>query len=353
MSANHHIDTLIIGQGLAGSMLAWQLMAEGQQVMVIADEKLNAASRAAAGLFNPVTGKRLVLQPHAELIIPEARAFYRQLEAHFNQPLFHEKEMLRVISTKSETEAYEKRCKDPAYAPYLGETLPSPSMLNPAFELLEQKQTGYLDTNRLLDCLKTDLQSQRSFHACRFIYNELTVTTESIRYREIRARRIIFCEGYMGMFNPWFKWLPFQPAKGEILTLKTSKPISDRIINAGKWLLPLEHGNYKTGATYERDLSNTEPTQAGYREVVDSMQKMLSKPVEFELLHHQAGVRPNTRDKQPFIGLHPEQPRIGIFNGFGSKGSMLIPYYSQAFAHHLIDGSPIPAEADICRIAYE
>jgi hypothetical protein len=45
-----------------------------------------------------------------------------------------------------------------------------------------------------------------------------------INWQDISAKKIIFCEGYHAIHNPWFNYLPFQLAKGEILTL-TAKQI--------------------------------------------------------------------------------------------------------------------------------
>ncbi|HBA65740.1 MAG TPA: FAD-dependent oxidoreductase, partial [Methylococcaceae bacterium] len=53
------IDFLIVGQGLAGSLLAFELIQRNAQVMVVDDGRENA-SEVAAGLINPVTGIRLV-----------------------------------------------------------------------------------------------------------------------------------------------------------------------------------------------------------------------------------------------------------------------------------------------------
>ncbi|WP_157821252.1 NAD(P)/FAD-dependent oxidoreductase [Mariprofundus ferrinatatus] len=351
-SENSVFDTLIIGNGLAGSMLAWQLIQHGQKIMVVGDESLPSASRVAAGLFNPVTGKRLVLQPYAETVIPAAVTLYRSLERRFGQCFFHEKPMLRIIKGRHEKETFEKRTVESDYIPYLGTILPTPALVNAPNGLFEQRKTGYLDTNSLLDCLRDYFIAQGFYHPFSFDHADLNVTSEGIEWRGFKAARIIFCEGFMAKENPWFNWLPFQPAKGEILSLKTDVKLPEKIINGGKWILPLQNGHFKTGATYDHNLSTLEPTDAGKAELIAGMQKLLTSPIEYSLLDHRAGVRPNTLDKHPFIGLHPVRPEIGIFNGFGSKGSMLIPFYSAAFADCLSKGLPLPPEADISRIAY-
>ncbi len=346
---NRDIDTLIIGQGLAGSILAWQLMQHGQSVLVVNQEYATSASRVAAGLFNPVTGQRFVLQAKAEAIIPAARRLYSQLEKQFRQTLFFAKPMLRIIRNEKELAAIQERKTDPAYADYLGDTVQN-KLLNAPLGAIEQRQTGYLDTNALLDCLKSCFVEQHIYITTQLDYSDITVTESGISWNDLNAKRIIFCEGYVGRNNPWFNWLPFQPAKGEILTLRSNSILPDQIINGGRWLLPVHDGNYKTGATYDHDLSSTKPTEHAKLELVDAMQQLLTDKPDYEVMDHQSGVRPNTLDKNPFIGFHPEQHQVGIFNGFGSKGSMLIPWYADEFVKHITCGTDMPAEADISRV---
>ena len=53
------VDYLIIGQGLAGSLLAWELIQRRCSVVVVDNGNENA-SQIAAGLINPITGMRFV-----------------------------------------------------------------------------------------------------------------------------------------------------------------------------------------------------------------------------------------------------------------------------------------------------
>jgi len=345
------IDTLIIGQGLAGSLLAWQLMQQGQSIGIVCDDNAASASRVAAGIFNPVSGQRLVLQAQAEHIIASARQCYAQLESQFGQTFFHAMPMLRVFKHDNERQRFEQRRRDTDYAPYLGRYINKLDPIHAPHGLCQQHQTGYLDINALLDCWRDYFIAQHCYMPQRFEYADLKVQTTGITWHHIHAKRIIFCQGFMDQDNPWFSHLPFQPAKGEILTLKIDANLSDHIINGGKWLLPLGNRHYKTGATYAHDLSDTEPSAQAKAELLKGLQHLISTPLDVEVVKQQAGIRPNTLDKHPFIGFHAEQSAVGIFNGFGSKGSMLIPYYAQAFAHHIGTASSIPGEADIARIA--
>ena len=64
---------------------------------------------------------------------------------------------------------------------------------------------------------------------------------------------------------------------------------------------------------------------------------------------HSAGVRPATTDRHPFIGSDSKHPAVMIFNGFGAKGALLIPWYAKQFASHLVNGEPLDPAADIRR----
>ncbi len=352
MTNHFDFDTLIIGQGLAGSLLAWELLERGERVLVVDDGHRSAASLAAAGLLNPVTGQRLVKTAGVDECLPLARELYRRLEGVFSRPLLVEKTMWRLFRAEREQEAWERRSVDPTYRIYLGERL-MPAALQPPFVAplggFIQTQTGYLDTNALLEGVREYLIANGHYrHQC-LDYGTILPDGEGVRYQELRCHRVIFCEGYRAQHNPWFDWLPFQPAKGEIISMEIAAPLPDAIVNAGKWLLPRGEGRYRLGATYERTQLDEQPTDAGRNELLAALPQLLDPVPDYRVTDHRAGVRPNTLDKQPFIGLHPQWPQLGIFNGFGSKGSLLIPWHVVRFVDALQGMAALPAEVDITR----
>jgi glycine/D-amino acid oxidase-like deaminating enzyme len=346
------IHVLIVGQGLAGTILAWKLMRRGQAVVVVDNRHRTAASRTAAGLINPVTGMRLVKTMRVEECLPCAKESYQALERLLNRELWFEIPMLRLIRNPKEQQAWDKRCGDPAYKPFLRESLEEeqcpPGVVAPAGGFV-QRYTGYMDTCALMDGFRDHLRERNGYREEEFDCRDLSISEEGVSWREITADRVIFCEGYQGMHNPWFQWLPFQPAKGEILALEIEQELPHYIINAGRWLMPRGGRNYRLGATYDREQLDEEPTVSGRETLLAALGELFTDPPRVGVAAHQAGVRPNTLDKQPFIGGHPRQPRMGIFNGFGSKGSLLMPWYAERFVEHLLDGLPLPEESDIGR----
>ena len=345
-------DYLIVGQGLAGSLLAWRLLQRDNQVLIVDSGASASASLTAAGLVNPITGRRLVKTPGIDRYLPAAKQLYGDLEGFFGQPFYFERPQIRLFISPKEQSIYEKRFSDPDYSPFLGHRFDKNSAQSNLTDELggfNQKRCGYLDTALLLTRLKNYFQEKSAIIESKLDLADLHSNGVLHRWKSLQSKHVIFCEGFQAGKNPWFAWLPFQPVKGEILTLKVEPELPAEIILKGNWLLPLSHGLLKTGANYRWDVLDNKPTEQIAIKLLDAFRAFYKKPPEVEIAKHQAGVRPATLDKQPFIGSHPRRRGVHIFNGFGSKGSLLIPWFSLRFTEYLSTGNPLPAEADITR----
>jgi len=344
------IDFLIIGQGLAGSLLAWELIQRGCKVVIIDNGRQNA-SQVAAGLINPVTGMRFVKSADVDTLLPCAKHYYSELADFFQQTFYIEKPMLRLIRSDSELINAGKRLASPDYQAYLGDIQPPGKAINhltTAFGFLEQKQTGYLLTRPLLSCLKAFFIATDSYRQADFDYRDIQLQP-SLRWQDIAPKQIIFCEGYQATQSPWFSCLPFQPVKGEILTLEHQAELPDKILNYGNWLIPLNARQVRIGASFDRKNLNTQATEQGKNDLLNALSHISPGLTHAILIDHQANVRPCTLDKHPFIGWHPKHKRLAIFNGFGAKGSLQIPWHSQRFADALLNDSPLPHSCNIQR----
>jgi len=346
------VDTLIIGQGLAGSLLAYELIKRGQRVLVVDDENHISASSIAAGIINPITGQRLVKSWQVDLLLPVALRCYRALEHELGQSFYQSRAMLRLFQTEKQLAIWQQRQEDPGYQPYLGKKfLPggvSDKLLDPLGGF-EQTQTGFLMMPELLAALKHFFILQHSYHAGRVDYDTISGDAEMLKWHGFKAKNIIFCEGFNAKANPWFAHLPYQPSKGEIITFSSKVDLSQNIINDGHWLLPLGGNLYRAGATYSWDVLNQNSSEEGRQALTASIQRKLQQAAPLEIHQHNAGIRPGTKDKKPFIGRHPRIARFAIFNGFGSKGALMIPYYASRMCDHLLQGAPLPPEVDIKR----
>lgn len=343
------IDYLIIGQGLAGSLLAWELI-QRQKKVIIVDNGKNNASLIAAGLINPVTGMRFVKTHHVDNFLPVALSFYKQLSLKFHQSFYIEKPLLRILQNEKEIAACKKRLDLPEYQDYLSSITYSDSSITSLFGILEQKKTGYLLTQPLLIALKEFFISRHAYLNAEINYDEINLSP-SLQWKNIHPKKIIFCEGFYAINNPWFSWLPFQPVKGEIMTATSEKKIQQNILNYGRWFIPLDSHQFRTGATFDRANLNSKTTTKAKQTLFDSLKQVYPDLSIDKITGHDAGVRPTTLDKQPFVGKHPHYPEFLFFNGFGAKGSLQIPWHCQRFADHLLTHQPLPAFSDIQRYA--
>ncbi|MGR8999151.1 MAG: NAD(P)/FAD-dependent oxidoreductase [Gammaproteobacteria bacterium] len=326
------IDFLIIGQGLAGSLLAWELIQRDCKVVVIDSGRENA-SQVAAGLINPITGMRFVKSADVDKLLPTAKRSYSRLADFFHQTFYIEKPMLRLFRSDKELIHCVKKLGNPDYQDYLGAiTPPAQASGNLATPLgfLQQKQTGYLLTRPLLSCLKDFFIARGCYRLADVDYRDIQLHP-ALCWQDIYPKQIIFCEGHHATNNCWFSWLPFQAVKGEILTLEHQTELPDKILNYGNWLIPLNSCHIRIGATFDRENLNTLPTKRGKNDLLKALKPISANLAQATLISHQANIRPCTSDKQPFIGHHPQYPQLAIFNGFGAKGSLQIPWFSRHF----------------------
>ncbi|MDD4913464.1 MAG: FAD-binding oxidoreductase [Methylococcales bacterium] len=341
------IDVLIVGQGLAGSLLARELIRRQCRVLVV-DSGTENASQVAAGLINPVSGQRLVKHRTVDSCLPAAMAAYRQLAAEFGQPFFVELPMLRILQSAMEREYAAKRLLQADYQPYLSGWATEPPGISAPYGVLRQTGGGYLRTRLLLSRLRAFLTGMGSFRQTGLAYEELRLYPD-LQWRAVRPRHVVFCEGHQALANPWFGGLPFQLAKGEILACESAAEIPQSILNYGKWLIPLSGRRFKTGASFETRQPDAIPTADAKAELLAALAKAGVNGGAVSVYEHKAGIRPATLDKQPLIGSHPRHAGLHIFNGFGSKGSLYIPWYARQLADLLLQGHPLPDHADIKR----
>lgn len=345
------IDFLIVGQGLAGSLLAFELIQRNARVMVVDDGRENA-SQVAAGLINPVTGIRLVKSDRVDDCLPEAKALYSRLSKVFARNFLVEKTMFRLLCNEAEVKQSQKRLSDPEYNTYLSKIHPRESFAYPFQDcrrLLEQKQTGYLNTRPLLDALRDFFIGLDSYRKFTFDFRG-TQVFESFYRLGFKPKQIVFCEGYRLIYNPWFSWLPLQAVKGEILTIESDFALPEQIINFGNWLIPVGENRCRTGATFDRHCTDTTITEQAKHRLIQSLAKIDSRfESKTRIVDQQANIRPCTPDRMPFLGRHPANPQLWVFNGFGAKGSLQIPWYSRHLADVLLNGSYLDKHCNIRR----
>ncbi|MDP0495204.1 MAG: FAD-dependent oxidoreductase [Verrucomicrobiota bacterium JB024] len=346
MSSDANI--LIVGQGIAGSVLADKLLARGHRVTVVDDGHRTSSTRVAAGMVNPLAGKRLALSPGSDWLLPAARDYFAALEARTGERLFHPLPIRRILRNAQEATQFAKRREDPAYAPYVGEFSPPGSL-----EGVDDPQGsfttlggGYVASGPLLAALRHILREAGALVEAEFRHADLRVEKDAAHWQGRRYGTVVFCEGMRLRDNPWFRDIPTDPVKGEILDLALPGPPPAEVLNKGKWLLPTATGELRLGATYARDRLDMEPTAAGREELLKAFRNIYPQDRGERVTGHVAGVRVCTRDNQPLIGRHQQFPILTLFNGFGSKANSLVPGWAEVFTAYLEGAGTLPSALD-------
>ncbi|MFN3341881.1 MAG: NAD(P)/FAD-dependent oxidoreductase [Flavobacteriales bacterium] len=342
------VDVHIIGQGLAGSVAALELLRNGQTIHVSNDPSLSHCSRTAAGLFNPLNFKTLSRTWNADVVFPVATKFYKDCEHQLKTSFWHPLPMLRIIGSEGEQKEWKMSLSGNEFAPFLNHD-PVPEEMhtyNRGFGLGLVDHCGYLDTNTFLEAVTAMLIDKNIYseYNCK---QEPEKTNQGWNINGIESRHILYCEGWKAMENPLFNWLPFFPVKGDVILIEDDHLKLGHLINAGCFILPIGSNSYRIGSTYYRGEKDDVPTQKGRKELQQKAEKVLNRPINIS--KQWAGVRPSTGDRRPFIGEHPSKKGIWIFNGLGSRGVILSPWVARQLSSSIIFGTPIPQETDIVR----
>jgi len=346
-----HLDYLIIGQGISGTWLSYFLHQEGKRFLVIDENSKNAPSRIAAGIINPVTGRRHVEVWMADELLPFALDAYTRLGNELGIVAISQKDIIDFFPNPQMRLSFMQRVEEKGK--YVYDYHPE-DQFHPHFNYsfgcgeIKPVYTAHLET--LLPAWRKQLLEKGLLQESVFDISLLQVTPDKIYYNDITADAVIFCDGSTGALNPYFQLLPFAPNKGELLLVEIPDLPPERIYKKGMMLVPMaEPGRWWIGSSYAWNFDNPEPTIA-FRDKTETLLKEWLK-VPFTIIDHLAGIRPATLERRPFAGLHPLHSNVGILNGMGTKGCSLAPFFAKQFADQLCYGKPISPEASIARFS--
>ncbi len=343
------VDYLVVGQGLAGTVFCEHVLRWGKTVLVIDDPKLSNSSKVAAGLYNPITGRKLVktwnCDPLFEYLIP----FYQSLEDKLGQNFLMEMPIYRPFPSTEVLNEWMGKSAEAGYAPYVKEIKTAPSFTDDIrndFGGLLLNNSGYVNAEKLINCYREHLETEGLFLNDKFDHTQLIIEDRGIRYKGVSAKRIVFTDGRSVEKNPHFQWLPLRPVRGELLYIRTNA-VFGVIYNKGVFVIPLSDGICKVGATYDNKNLEEAITSEAKEELVNKLKELVK--FDFEVIDQKVGIRPATKDRKPFVGRHPKFHDLIIFNGLGAKGVSLAPFYAKQLMAHLEQGDELDREVNIER----
>jgi len=342
-------DYLIIGQGLAGSCMALQLLQEDKKILVIDEPHPNTSSMIAAGIFNPITGRKMVKTWKADQLFPYLKTFYLQAEKELKSNFFHQINIYRpFIDTEVQNEWMGKSAsaEHQSYVEKVHLNSEFPNDLHDEYGGLELKNAGYIDLPVFINSVRLLLKQKGCYVENKFDEDKLILENGAVKYESFTSKKVILCNGDQSAHSNLFGWLPFSLVKGEILEISVPK-LPTVIYNRGVFILPKKNNKCRVGATYDQNDLTNNVTDKARKALVEKLNGVYRS--EYNIVNQVAGIRPASRDRRPFIGIHPNYPEIGIFNGLGAKGVSLAPYFSKQFVQMLEHGTELDDEVNINR----
>jgi glycine oxidase len=344
---NPQSTILIVGQGLAGTALAWRLWERGTPFLIVDPNEAETASKIAAGLVTPVTGQRLNLSWRIYALLPEALEFYRHVEEKLGAKFYHPTDCVRLLNDDREAAWWEERKKRGELLPWLrpedGAPLVSEEHFHGERGGFVQKNAGWLDTAAYLQSSRDFFKGLGCLRELRVEEEELEPTDDAVQWRGESFATVVFCRGWREQeAQRFFPWLKFGSARGVVASLKAELS-EQRIINRGAWLLPRGPGEWRAGSTYEFDLSR--PMEESIAELREKLGALLRGP--FEIGEAQRAVRPIIKHRPLILGRHPAQARVCVLNGLGSKGVLRAPFFARMLVEHLLDDKPLEPVVDV------
>jgi glycine oxidase len=343
-------DAIIVGQGLAGTTLAWHLILAGQRVLVLDAEAPVTSSKIAAGLITPITGQRMALSWRNDEFLPVAQQFYRTIEQRTGHRFYHTRTAVRLFGSEDDRKTWSKRLQQPGYAGQLLVPQPNPLL---ASDIADTSNGGFAMHAAQLD-VGVYLGASRSAFQAMGAYLPMTLDWQAdvklgggvVEVQHLRSKRLISCEGYAASRNPYFAHVPFNAAKGDILTVRFHQPIPYQSLHRDLWVAPTAEADvFRIGSSYNWADLDEVPSPAARADIERKLQALVRIP--YTVLHHQAAVRPIIHQSKAMLGTHPQYEQLGYFNGLGSKGSFHAPWFANCYTEHLLNGTPLPEASNV------
>ncbi len=319
-------EFLILGKGLSGCALAMNLAMAGRTFSVHYAAAKEAASEKAAGLMNPVTGRRMALTWNYGNIWPEAIRFYeRSYEFLYGKKgsFLEERSIRKALFSREEMNFLEAKS---AWAGF-GEIVRissrkegDPDLFHDAAGWAEIKNGHWLDAPVFLRECHNFFSAQGLLSESEFRKEGLQKLPDGWFFEGKSYRYVVSC---LGLGCPWIA-RDLWPVKGQLFVLEALPDWGADVLKTAAFFIPLGGGKILSGSTYEREFDHMDPDLAGFESIIDGLHPELRSAIR--ICGSRSGLRPTSKDRRPHI-LRLDEGLFAI-NGLGTKGVSLAPWAS-------------------------
>ena len=323
-------DYLIIGAGIAGTLISYELLQRNKSVVVIDDTDLPKSSTAAGAILNPVNIKQWTVAKNYKLYIQQALETYSALQVLLNIPVISERPIIAFDqNTEGNTTSLNEYLNKNSVEE-ISVIQKSFRQIVPANKIFPAYQVNGIS---LLTAWRKYLADKNLFFNERFLPEDLSVSGNTISYKFFKAEKIIFCEGVFASQNSFFPNLSFTKNRGDALLLSIPGLPEDFIYHNEIRLIPMGNQRFWCGSNYTWNYHNLEPDIEWRQNIIALLQQWLRLP--FIIEEHIVAERPTTAGQQPITQIHDALP-AAIFNGLGTKGFLMAPLLAKKMAMMLI-----------------
>ncbi len=320
---------LVVGQGIAGSTLAWSARRLGMEITILDPGSHQSASAVSSGLMNPITGRHFVKSWLIDAFLDAAYRLYGDISLTLGQKYLHPLPILRHLSSVQIENTWYAKSLTPGYEQYMsGDAVDGYQNrhFREARSFGKVLGSARLDTADMLAALRKKWIDENVLIEERFDFGRCELTRDNVSYEGEEYDAIVLAMGWEGIDNRFFQTDVYQPAKGEVLLCRIPAMSSEAIVKYHKFVVPQGKDVFWIGTTWQWDVEDSISEDWKSQELIDYLDRYLLH--DYELLERKAGVRPATKYRRPLIGSHPDFPRLFLFNGLGTKGITMAPYWA-------------------------
>ena len=230
---NKKYEYIIIGQGLAGSALAWTLYFNNKSFIIIDSESDISASKAALGIYNPITGRKNIKTWNAEILFKELETFYKKVEKSLKTKILYEKDIYRPFNDNKDVNDWDTRLGNNKYKKYL-KKIDKNGIITVG--------SGYLNVKKYLKDTKKYFQCLGRYKVDNIKNEDLLNKNNNIVIEGYNSEKIVMCRGINEKKINLFSEIPLTPERkgpsqvcGEIASVRVKPKGNMHIAQINCW----------------------------------------------------------------------------------------------------------------------
>ncbi|MBI3406701.1 MAG: glycine oxidase ThiO [Acidobacteria bacterium] len=348
-------DTLIIGGGIIGASLAFELAERKQHVLLVDRQQPGMeASWAAAGMLapGPEYADALALVPLAQESFQLYPEFASRIEERSGLRVgFHKSTALQVYfgsdgeRERDESIAVFRRMNQPMEAISIVQAIETePGLSKHITAAALSPVEGFVDNRKLTEAAilaaknaGAELRSGIEVTGLRIEKNKCTgVVTAN---ETIVAKNVAIAAGaFSSLVAGMAQFAPTRPIRGQMLALRSKSLSVSRVVRSvSGYVVPRDDGRLIAGSTVEDAGFEKKLTAAGIQKILNAVVELISNLTDAEILESWSGLRPDTPDHLPILG-QSDVEGLFVATGHYRNGILLAPITSKLMADLICGG---------------